>query len=369
MMALDHVRPFGAWLAGCALAADLLGLLACSDPEVEAATDVPLIVEVESAVAQTRPMPRFLVVTGSLVANRQSDVAANASGLVARTSVERGRVVKRGEVLAQLDVRGAALAQAEARAQLRNAQTHVGLTDASCARARTLFEQGAATREAMERAEGECETSRGTVESATARAQLAAKALADASVRAPFDGVISERFVDVGEYVQPSSKVATLVELDPLRLRFGVDEARLGSITNGQAVSFEVEAYPGERFVGTVRFIDPALREATRELVVEAVVANADRRLRPGMFATAQVQLPEQPVVTVPEAAIRRDATTARVFVIANGSVEIVEERLVQVGVAREGFVEVSDGLDLGERVVVSPREQVRDGTHVELAQ
>src|SRR5262249_20934261 len=151
----------------------------------------------------------------------------------------------------------------------------------------------------------------------------------------------SERFVSPGEYVQPPTRIASLVELDPLRLQVTVGEADVRRIHADQPVSFEVEAFPGETFQGTIKYIDPTLREATRDMVVEATVPNAAHRLKPGMFATVRVQLPDAPILAVPKDALRREAATARLFAVVNGA---VEERLVQVGPERGGYVAVLDG-------------------------
>ena len=198
---------------------------------------------------------------------------------------------------------------------------------------------------------------------ASARADLAMKALADATVRAPFGGMVGERFVNIGEYVQPSSRVASLVELAPLRLQLTVPEVEAGRIAPQQAVTFEVQAFPGESFRATVAYVGPALRVATRDLVAEAVVPNADRRLRPGMFATAHLELPSEPAVAVPRSALRSDGTAARLFTVLDGR---IEERIVQTGSERDGYVAVLDGLRAGERVVTRLTDQIRDGVPVQ---
>jgi RND family efflux transporter MFP subunit len=346
-----------------ALAAAAALPLACtsSNASVPSAAPPPAI-SVESAAAEQRPMPRSLAVTGQLTANQHSDVAANAAGRVVKTFVERGDFVREGAPLAQLDTRTAVLSEAEARANLRNAHTQVDQAAADCARTEALFKKGAISREEWERANSQCQTSLGTAEAAKARAELATKTLSDATVRAPFSGMVSERFVSVGEYVQPPTRVATLVELDPLRLQLTVGEADVGRIHDQQEVQFAVEAYGDQRFKGAVKYIDPTVRSSTRDMIVEATVPNPDHRLKPGMFATAYVELADQPIVSVPKSAIKQDAAATRLFAVVNGA---VEERLVQVGPERNGWVAVLDGLKTGEKVVVNPGDQVKDGVPV----
>ncbi len=323
----------------------------------------PPAVHVDAPPAEARPMPRSLPLTGALVANRQAEVAADATGRVARTFVERGAMVRAGDPLVQLDVRSAAIGDEEALGNLEIAQAQRELAERQCARYETLFAKGAISRDEWDRLASQCRSTAGSARAARARADLARKTLADATVRAPFAGMVGERFVNVGEYVQQSSRVASLVELAPLRLQLTVPEAEVGRIAQRQVVSFEVQAFPGESFHGTVTFIGPAVRAATRDLVVEAAVPNADRRLRPGMFATAQLELPAEPVVAVPRSALRGDGASARLFAVLDGR---IEERIVQTGAERDGYVAVLDGLKAGERVVTRPSDQVRDGVPVQ---
>ena len=191
---------------------------------------------------------------------------------------------------------------------------------------------------------------------------MASKSLSDAAVRAPFAGMISQRFVSVGEYVQPATKVVNLVELDPLRLQLTVSEIDVAHVQLGQSVDFSVEAYPGKAFSGTVKFIDPTVRTSTRDLVVEAVVPNAERLLKPGMFATAHLVLPDEKVPAVPKGALREEGTITRLFAVVEGH---VEERIVQRGPERDGFVVILDGVRVGDRVITAPDDQVKDGVPV----
>ena len=150
----------------------------------------------------------------------------------------------------------------------------------------------------------------------------------------------------------------------------GVEEVELtvpaqfvSVVAAGRAVRFEVDAYPGETFVGQVRFVSPSVAAATRALTLEAIVPNGDNRLKPGFFATAQIeQATMLPGLLVPAAAVRTVSGTARVFVV-NG--DRVEERVVMVGQVVGERVEVTSGVKAGERVVASGVERVVDGVRV----
>src|SRR4029453_11284642 len=141
-------------------------------------------------------------------------------------------------------------------------------------------------------AQNSAEQSFRSLDAARARVALAKKALADTAVRAPLTGLVVERVVSVGDYVTKGAKVATVVRIDPLRVELTVPEQQVALIKVGQQVRLTVDAYPGEEFAATIKFVSPALRSDQRALTVEAVALNKDGRLKPGLFATALVHQP-----------------------------------------------------------------------------
>jgi membrane fusion protein (multidrug efflux system) len=201
------------------------------------------------------------------------------------------------------------------------------------------------------------------LQAARARVALARKALADTVVRAPFSGLVAERLVSVGDYVTGGTKVAVVVRVDRLRVQLTIPEQFVAAVSAGQPVSFEVDAYPGRRFVGHVRYVSPALESNQRALTVEAVVPNPSRELKPGLFATARVELPQRtPGLLVPSTAVRTSAGTSRVFVVSGNR---AEERIVTVGQPVESSVEITSGLAKGERVATKNIAQLVDGAPV----
>ncbi|MHB8420949.1 MAG: efflux RND transporter periplasmic adaptor subunit [Myxococcales bacterium] len=341
----------------------LLFAAGCENAQAQAplAAEPPAI-QVTTAEVTSKPMPSELTLAGQLVANQQSEVAANGIGRVVRTFVDRGTFVKAGAALIELDTRSAQLEAAEARANLETAQVSRDLAQTLCKRTDELFARSAISKEEWERTSSQCRTSVASVTAARARADLAAKTLSDAIVRAPFSGLIGEREVSVGEYVLPATRVATLVELDPLRLQLTVPEADVGQLHEGQEVRFTVEAFPGRTFEGTVKYLDPSVRSATRDLIAEAVVANAEHLLKPGMFATAHLVLPDQNRPVVPKSALAEEGNSTHLFVVVAGH---LEERIVQPGPERDGSVAILDGVHSGERVAAALSDDIRDGVPV----
>ncbi len=321
-------------------------------------------VHVQTATVSEQPMPEYLTLTGSLHASRQSDIAADASGKVVQALVERGQAVKGGQVIATLDARSATLSATAAQAQSRLAQEQLEQSQRECGRVKHLLETGAISQADFDRQTSQCTAQQWSATAAEAQQQSATKLLGDTRIRAPFDGIIGERMVNVGQYVEPSTRVASIYEADPLRLELTIPEADLGSIREGVAVSFSVAAFGDEKFTGAIRFISPNVRESSRDLIAEAVVANPDGRLRPGMFAVAKLQLGEKRQPVVAAKALARDDTAARLFVV--GTDNRVQERLVRLGETKADMVAVLSGVHAGENVVLEPGSDVRDGARVE---
>ncbi len=180
------------------------------------------------------------------------------------------------------------------------------------------------------------------LQAARARVSLAQKAFADTAVRAPFNGVIAQRLVSVGDYVTKGMKVAVVVRVNPLRALLTVPEQSVSSIAVGQPIMFEVDAYAGRTVQGTVKYVAPALQADQRSLTVEAIVPNVNGELKPGLFATARIeQAKRTPGVLVPPSSVLTTAGTSRVYVV-NG--DHVEERIVTTGDTVGALVEVDQG-------------------------
>lgn len=360
-LALGSLAVISALLAGC------VPTSSAQSPSPAAKSPPPVVVQ--TATVTTRSLPRNMTLTGTLIANRESGVAADVMGKVAEVYVERGSRVRAGAPLVRLDRRQAELVEAEASSQAAAVESQAALAQSECARAEKLFADGAINQAELDRSQAQCKVAISSAHAARVRRQLAGKTLGDLVIKAPFDGLVADRFVNPGEYVRPESKVAAVVVLNPLRLELAVPENVLAAFGVGAEVVFKVAAYPQETFTGKVRFVGATVRRATRDLLVEAVVPNRDERLRPGMFAVAEIKLGEVTVPVVPKGALRTDdrAGNDRVLVVDRG---LVEERLVQTGVtggplAAADLIAIVSGLKPGERVVLSPQASLRDGAAV----
>jgi membrane fusion protein, multidrug efflux system len=358
------------------------------------------VVSAAAVAAVEQPIARFTRASGTLTAEDQADVAAETAGRVVAAPIERGQPVALGAELvrisptetdAQLKEAQANAAQLEARLgltpdgsfdvnavpEVQNAKASYELAQAEFNRIKSLLDQRVVSQSEFDQRRTQMEASRQMYEAAKngaaqqyqmlqaarARVSLAQKAFADTAVRAPFNGVIAQRLVSVGDYVTKGMKVAVVVRVNPLRALLTVPEQSVSSIAVGQPIMFEVDAYAGRTFQGTVKYVAPALQADQRSLTVEASVPNVNGELKPGLFATARIeQATRTPGVLVPPSSVLTTAGTSRVYVV-NG--DHVEERIVTTGDTVGALVEVTKGLKAGERVATTNVGQLADGIKV----
>ena len=262
------------------LALALAGLAAagCSRSAAEtkavAPAEVPPIA-VDVVFVREIKVPRVLTLSGSLAGSEQAQVAAGAAGKVLATYVERGSVVKKGAALARLDARMVSAQAQEAAAQVESLRAQQAQAQLDCDRTQRLFDKGAISKADFDRAHTQCATAKWSLAGAEARKVQTAEALSDTQIRAPFSGMVVDRAITAGEYVRPDSRVVTLVAVDSLRVELTVPEADVAAVKLGATVDFRLAAgKKGAVYHGRIRYIGPAVRQQTRDAVVEAVVDN-----------------------------------------------------------------------------------------------
>ena len=401
------------------LSALSLFALACGGSKGQATTTttnttVPAAVDVTTAPAISRELPRFFEATGSLIADEQTDVAPAVGGKVVAVNVDLGNWVDRGAVLVRLDDRDARIRLDQATAQVaqneaavRQAEARIGLrpgqafdpervaevgaarvalefAEKQLRRSERLVETGDVSRSAYDQQKAQRDqlaeqyeaartlarqnyaaiaTARAAVDSAKTQIAQARKAIADAVVTAPISGYVLDRPADLGEYVTTSSKIATIVRTNPLRVRIDIPEQALTAVREGQSVSVSVSAYPDRTFSGRVHHVAPSVTPNSRTMTVEAEVENNEGLLRPGQFATVRILLPQtSPAVLVPARSVRTESGTSYIFAIKNGH---AEKRIVQLGQTEGDLVEIKTGLAVDEQVATTNVELLNDGTPV----
>ncbi len=345
------------------LAATAFSACQRADAQQSTATTAAAVppVKVETAAVTEHDIPKTLRLTGTLRGARETDLAANVAGRVLSTKVERGQKVEKGQILAQVDVRAAALSLAEARVQLENTKTQQSISQADCTRYEQLKSRGVVTDLEYDQVTAKCKTAPLNVEAAEARQRIAAKNVGDGTIRSPFSGVVTERFVEVGEYVQASSRVVSLAEVDELELEFSVPEQHFPQVAVGAPVHFSVAAYGEQTFDGEVTRISGAVR-ATRDILVEARVVNPDGKLLPGMFADIGLVVGSEHLPAVPKRAVFEKVGKSTVFVVKDG---LLEQRVLQTALFGNDVVTVRRGVQPGEQVVTANTESLQNGQSV----
>jgi len=377
-------------------------------------TTAPAAVEVTTAPAIMRELPRFFEATGSLTGDEQTDVSPSMAGKVVAVGVELGSYVKRGQTIvrlddvdsklrvqqgqAQLDQAKASARQAEEKVGIRpgqsfdinklpevaNARVGLELAEKNLRRSEKLIESGDISRSLYDQQKAQRDqlkeqyesalslarqnyaavmTARANVANAESQLNLARRNLSYANVYSPIDGFVSDRSADLGEYVSTTTKVATVVRINPLRVRIDIPEQAIPVVNVGQSVSVTTSAWPDRNFSGRIARISPNVTPTSRTLTVEAEIDNGSGALKPGQFATVRIlEARATPATLVPARAVRTESGVSRVFVIKDGR---VQERLVQLGQTEGDLVEIKSGVAANENVATSNVEQLSDGMAV----
>ena len=336
------------------------------------------------AAVKTQDEPVTIEATGSFEADESSDVAPDASGRVVATPVDVGQFVKQGAVLVKLQGIDAGLRLDEARAAVSRAEASLKLSESQNSLAQTTAQRyaslqatGDVSSTVADQAKTGAETSvqnvntaRATLAQARAQLALAEKAVADVAILAPFSGYISERRVSLGEYVQPSNPVVTLLKTDPLRLRLTIPGVQAGQIRAGEKVTATVDAFPEQSFTGKISAINPAISAESRSFTAEARVPNPQALLKPGMFAVATVdQGRTTKIMLVPRRAVIEDANTNsyRVFIVDKENKARL--RVVQLAARELGEnTRIVSGIQASDRVATSNLAQLYDGADVTIS-
>jgi membrane fusion protein (multidrug efflux system) len=307
----------------------------------------PMPVDVDTARYQS--VVDAVRATGRIEAMQAVDLRPDEEGRVTGLHFYEGQFVGKGAALVTID-------DAMPRAQAERAAAERDLARQQLERVRLLRQQNASSAADLERAEA-------AARSAAAALAVLQLQIARSVVRAPFAGVVGQRFVSVGDYVTTGTRLLTLQTVDPQRAVIEVPERHAISLRPGQTVAFTVAAAPGRIFNAQVDFIDPVVQTANRTIMVKARAANPNRVLRPGMFIEARLATATRMnAIVVPEDAVQPLRTANVVWAIDGGK---ASRRVVQLGARSQGVVEVLSGVKAGELVVVGGLERMAEGMPV----
>ncbi|EAP91292.1 MAG: efflux RND transporter periplasmic adaptor subunit [Oceanicaulis sp.] len=292
---------------------------------------------------------------GTAGANESVNLTAKVSDIIARLDFDSGARVEEGDILVELLDTEEAAGLNEARATLRETQRDIS-------RIQDLTDRGVASRTRLDEAQAAYDRARARVEAIEAR-------MADRIIRAPFSGVIGLRNVSVGELVGPGDVIAQLDDTSVIKLDFTVPERFLSVIERGQTVRARSSAFPDQVFAGQVDQVDSRIDPATRTVTVRALIDNEAGRLRPGMLMTVELRRDERTSPAIPGSSIVRFDEQTFVYVIAEGeNAPVAVRRDIELGLRIAGMVEVTSGLEVGERIVAEGVHRVREGGALRIA-
>jgi membrane fusion protein (multidrug efflux system) len=302
--------------------------------------------------------------TGQLIAQAEATIAAQVAGQVTEIRVREGEGVETDAVLLVIDPERRQLEVDNAEAQLAEARAELAVSKRSYERTKRLSRGNVASEARLDEDRTRESLARSAEAGALARLGLTRRALEDATVRAPFSGLIARRHVSVGEYLTTGSALFDLVALDPIEIEFTLAEIDSSKVEIGHPVKIALAPYPDESFGATVTMISPTIDPRTRTLRVKAELPNPDGRIRPGLFAHVDLGVSERHgVIVVPEDAIVQRASGTVIYRV---DAEARAERVnVETGVRLEGWIEISESVGAGDRIVVRGQNRLDDGIMV----
>jgi len=293
---------------------------------------------------------------GTARANETVTITARVSDTISRINFESGQHVAEGDIIVELTDTEEAADLAEARATLREARREL-------VRVEGLIDRGIAPRQRLDEASAAVERSGARVNSIEAQ-------LADRIIRAPFSGVVGLREVSTGSLVRPGDPIITLDDTAIIKLDFSVPERFLSTLSPGLSISARTSAYPDEVFVGEIAQIASRIDPVTRSVTVRAEIDNAPGHLRPGQLMTVEIQQDIQSRPAIPGSAITRYLDQSFVFVIdERDGTSVVRQQNIELGRRIGNWVEVSEGLTVGELIVAQGVHRVRSQMPVEVTE
>lgn len=369
----------GKW--SCLILVGLAAFVACrgKEPAPQALTEAPVV---EVVKVERSTVERWTEVPGNVLPQRAIRITPKVPGRIEAIYVKEGDRVKEGQPLVKLDQTDFLIALEKAKSSFQKAkaqleQARIGLEDRQRDfwRAKALFEQKVISQQEYEKAEVALKASEAQYELAKAQLEEASTALRQAEtelreslIRAPFSGVVTQRFVDPGQraYTMPPTEILELVDDTKVKVVLDLPERDLPKIRPGAAVKVFPDALPDKEFSGKVSALYPKVDPMTRTFRAEVVLENPKGELKPGMFVKARVFLGREEALLVPKEAVMRMVGTGKeyCFVILKGK---AEHREVLTGERFGEKVEVLQGVSEGEEVVVSGQEKLRSGISVRL--
>ncbi|PYE85593.1 efflux RND transporter periplasmic adaptor subunit [Pseudoroseicyclus aestuarii] len=319
-------------------------------------------------VLQLEPMllTRTVRVTGTLEPTRSAELSSEISGTVETVAVQPGDSVSRGDILVQVDTESLGIDLDLARSNASATEVQLGLAQTQLERAQQLSDRGVATTSTLDEARSSVQQLQSSLSAQQDQVRSAELRLRNATLRAPFDGMVSSRTVDPGQFVQTGTPLMTVVDLSSVEMEGNAPVASAARLEAGQSVRLNIDGMEAGAIEGTVQRINPVASSGSRTITVYIEIDNAEGRLRGGMFATGEVvTATEADALALPEAALREDAEGTYVLRVEDG---VLARAPVETGAGWSGdLTRVTEGLAPGDIVVSAPLDDLAAGARVQL--
>ena len=336
-----------------ALSSALLG--GCKKPDAVPSAPPPTMppTQVIAIEARREAVAESLSLVGTLTANEWVEIKSELEATVVEIGFDEGKPVTKGQLLFRLDESRLTTALAEAEVNLK-------LSKINYDRAQQLLRDKTISQQEFDQLASRFESMQATI-------AVRQRELKDTKIHAAFAGVMGARNISSGQVIKKDTVLGHLVDLNPVKVEVNVPERFLNLLKLGQAIELRVAAFAGKTFKGEVYFIAPQVETATRTALVKARIPNPDLKLKPGMFANLDLTLQLRgDAVVVPEPAIMVNADRAMIYIVDKDS--NAQLRPVKLGVRQAGIVEILEGVEAGQLVIVEGVQKVRPGAKVKPA-
>lgn len=308
----------------------------------------PQVVNVEAARLTT--LQRRVEAVGSARALQSLAVTSQVDGRVVRIAMREGSRVAAGDLLVALDD--------------RTAQADLAQAEATLADARAAWQRATRLQNTRAISEAEVDQLKAALQGAEAQKEAASARLSYHQIRAPFPGIVGLRNIDPGSYLRAGDLITTLDGADQLEVQFTVPERHLRDLAAGQSLTVRSNAWPEKIFAGRVTYLDSRIDPVNRAITVKALLDNPDQLLRPGQFLQVTLEVGEHQALMIPEQAILTQGAVSFAFVALDGK---AERRQLSLGSRQQGWVEVSNGIAAGDKVIITGHTRLGGGTPVNI--
>jgi membrane fusion protein (multidrug efflux system) len=324
------------------------------------------VVNVKVWAVEQKSLRPYVDTIGTLKPFEEVIISSEVDGIVKNLRVSEGSPVSKGMTLVEINETDYRLEVNRAEAALRQAEASLANAKLEYERKAALYKEELVTKQQFDDISARQALAEGEMDRARASLSLAKEKLVKTKIYSPLQGAVREKKVTTGDYVKNGSQLLWIVKADPIKLQFTVPEKEVGKLRKGQDVMFKVDSFPDFEFKGRVNAIYPSLEERTRTLQVEALVPNHDAKLKPGLFAKVTLYTGQtRDIIVAPITAVLYEDSRVKLFV-ADG--DRAKERPVKIGSKYGEFVEILEGLQKGETVVVVGQNNLAEGVKINVA-